>query len=105
MKRLIVTDEAKADLRNIERYSRRKWGSEQARDYRYLIIECVARLMENPRRGRRQERLAVGMRRINVRSHAIFYLDHESGIVISRIVHQRMDIGSALFAPKKSEGD
>ena len=56
--------------------------------------------MEHPRRGRLQERLAVGLRRINVRQHAIFYLDHAEGLVISRIIHQRMDITPALFAPK-----
>jgi plasmid stabilization system protein ParE len=37
MKRLIVTDEAKADLRDIKRYSRRTWGAEQAKDYRVHI--------------------------------------------------------------------
>ena len=95
--RLVVTDEARNDLNQIERYSRRTWGDEQARAYRRLIIQLFGQLMARPTRGRREEKLAPGMRRANVRQHAVFYVVRGEDLVIARVLHQSRDIRPALF--------
>jgi toxin ParE1/3/4 len=102
MMRLVVLDEARADLRQIARYGRRTWGASTSRDYQDLLIQTLAKLMENPRRGRRQESLSPGLRRINVRRHAIFFKVRNDDVVVVRVLHQSMDIRSGLF---ESEGD
>jgi toxin ParE1/3/4 len=95
--RLVVTDDAKKDLREIDRYTRRTWGPAQADEYRWLIIESFARLIERPTRGRGQNHLVDGLRRLNVRRHAVFYFIRGNDLVVARILHQSMDIGARFF--------
>lgn len=92
-----MTDKARNDLDEIERYGRRTWGTERARSYRGLIIKAFAKLMVRPNFGRRQELLVQGLRRLNVRQHAVFYVLSGEDIVIARVLHQRMDIQPVLF--------
>ena len=99
--RLVVTDDAKTDLHEINRYTRRKWGAAQADEYRWLIIESFARLMDRPTRGRAQDHLVVGLRRLNVRRHAVFYFVRGDDLVVARILHQSMDISARFFDEEK----
>jgi toxin ParE1/3/4 len=101
MKRLIVSDDAKADLREIARYSKATWGAEQANRYVNLIIERFAWLMRHSARGAPQDEIIPGLKRVNVRRHAIFYLDRPDAVVVGRVLHQRMDhAGQFRAAPK-----
>jgi plasmid stabilization system protein ParE len=47
MKRLIVADEAKGDLRQIRKYSMATWGLDQAQRYEAKIIARLAWLMRH----------------------------------------------------------
>ncbi|HXQ14196.1 MAG TPA: type II toxin-antitoxin system RelE/ParE family toxin [Caulobacteraceae bacterium] len=96
MKRLVVAEGAKADLREIRAFSREQWGREQAKAYVELIISRFAWLMLNARRGARADQLIVGVRRVNVRRHAILYLEHADSIEVLRVLHQQMDFATQL---------
>jgi toxin ParE1/3/4 len=91
VKSLDVSGPAKADIAAIRRYSRRTWGREQAERYVGEIIARIGWLMLNASRGSRQDHILPGLRRINVRRHAIFYRDLSETIEIARILHQQMD--------------
>ena len=41
--------------------------------------------------GRRADRIALGVRRHECRSHVVFYVPDESGVNIARVLHARMD--------------
>jgi toxin ParE1/3/4 len=94
--RLVVTDDARRDLHELDRYMRQRWGAAQADEYRWLIIESFARLLDRPTRGRGVDHLVPGLRRLNVRRHAVFYFVRGDHLVIARILHQNMDIGARL---------
>ena len=86
-----LSTRAAADLGGIARYTIETFGVEQARRYRDELEACFRNLVENPRLGRSAERLRPGLRRFEHRSHAVFYMQNEDGILIVRILHARMD--------------
>jgi len=96
LKRLVVSEGAKADLREIRLFSQRQWGREQAADYVELVISRFAWLMKNARRGARADQLILGLRRVNVRRHAILYFEHADSIEVLRVLHQQMDFAAQL---------
>ncbi|HEY2708899.1 MAG TPA: type II toxin-antitoxin system RelE/ParE family toxin [Caulobacteraceae bacterium] len=99
MKQLVVTAEARSDLKEIDRYSRQTWGIERTRIYVGTIVETFADLMTNNRRGRPVDEFGVGMRRTNVRQHAIYYFLRGERVVVARVLHQRMNVTLAMFKP------
>jgi toxin ParE1/3/4 len=104
VKSLDISGPAKADIAAIRRYSRRRWGREQADHYVGLIIARIAWLMLNASRGSRQDQILPGLRRINVRRHAIFYRDLPDAIEIARVLHQQMD-HAGQFSAWRSDRD
>lgn len=86
-----LSTRAAADLGGIARYTIETFGVEQARRYRDDLEACFRTLAENPRLGRSAERLGPGLRRFEPRSHAVFYMQIEDGILIVRILHARME--------------
>ena len=86
-----LTSHAEADLAGIADYSIETFGIEQARRYRDDLDACFRTIAGNPRLGRSAEVLSHGLRRIEHRSHVVFYLVDESGILIVRILHSSMD--------------
>jgi plasmid stabilization system protein ParE len=61
-----------------------------------MIINRFAWLMLNSRRGAHLDELISGLRRINVRRHAVVYFDHSDSIEILRVLHQQMDFAVQL---------
>lgn len=105
MKELIVSAQARADLAAIRAYSRKEWGPEQAAQYVAIILSRFAWLMLNASRGRRQDEILPGLRRINVRRHAIFYVDHADAVEIARVLHQQMDYARQFRATPFDDRD
>jgi toxin ParE1/3/4 len=91
MKQLIVSDEAKASLREIRAYSEQNWGRQPGVGYVDRIIQAFSTLMVRPGRGARRDAILPGLRRLNVRSHAIYYVEREASIFIVCVLHQRQD--------------
>jgi toxin ParE1/3/4 len=103
VKSLDVSAPARADLRDIQAFSIHRWGRRRADDYIGLIIARFAWLMENSARGAPQDHIQPGLRRVNVRRHAIFYRDLPATVEISRVLHQRMD-HAQIFSAAHGDG-
>lgn len=87
---------ARADLRDIARYTRKTWGVKQARLYREELELSIQKLVLSPTVGRSREDVAPGVRSFPVAKHIAFYMESEDGIIVLRILHPRMDVEHAF---------
>jgi toxin ParE1/3/4 len=81
---------AEADLLRIGAYTLRTWGENQAIRYLDDLEECCQILADNPALGRACDEVRPGLRRMERGRHVVFYRREASGILVSRILHQRM---------------
>ena len=75
---------------NIGSYTLRTWGEDQAVRYIDDLEACCDMLAENPDLGRAAEPVRPGLRRMEHGRHVVFYRRETAGVLISRILHQRM---------------
>jgi len=81
---------AEADLLDIGLYTIRTWGRRQCtRDLRQLEQHCC-QLADDPKRGRPCDKIRPGLRRSSVGRHVVFYREEAEGILVSRMLHERM---------------
>jgi toxin ParE1/3/4 len=78
------------DLRSIRRYTRRRWGDDQARRYLTELDECFHMLAENPKLGRQCDDIRPGLLRRETGRHVVFFRLEKYGIRIVRVLHERM---------------
>ncbi len=81
---------AEVDLLNIGDYTLRAWGVDQAIRYLDALSACCERLAANPAMGRPCDAVRPGLRRIEHAKHFLFYRTQSGGILVSRILHERM---------------
>lgn len=81
---------AEADLLSIAEFTLREWGKAQAAGYVGEIETCCETLARNPSLGRLCDDVRAGLRRHEHGRHVVFYRPEPGGILISRILHQRM---------------
>jgi toxin ParE1/3/4 len=81
---------AESDLLNIGDYTLRTWGKAQAVRYLDEIEVCCRMLAKNPALGRPCDDVRPGLRRLEHGKHVVFYRQEPGGILVSRILHQRM---------------
>jgi toxin ParE1/3/4 len=81
---------AEADLFNIALYTFRTWGQTQTDRYVRQLEDCCQLLADNPALGRPCDEIRPGLRRMKQGKHVVFYREEPGGILISRILHQRM---------------
>jgi toxin ParE1/3/4 len=81
---------AEADLLGIGDYTLRTWGKAQAISYLRDLEACCQALAHNPALGRPCDDVRPGLRRMERGKHVVFYRREAGGILISRILHQRM---------------
>ncbi len=91
MPEIRLSRRAAADLADIAAFTIRQFGIEQARRYREAFERTFALIAERPQRGRSAAALAVGLRRITCQAHVVFYRADETGVLVVRVLHQRMD--------------
>jgi len=77
-------------LYNIGLYSFRTWGEEQTERYISKLETCCQLLADQPALGRACDEIRLGLRRMEQSKHVVFYREESGGILISRILHQRM---------------
>ncbi len=92
MKRLVVSAAARADLKSIARYSEREWGKARKKQYLSAIRRRVTLLRHRPEIGTTRQDVGTGYRSVLVGRHVIFYRIESEGVVIVRVLHQRMDV-------------
>jgi toxin ParE1/3/4 len=79
------------DLENIWRYTFETWSLQQADDYQRQLVIAFSALAKGTRRSRNLQAVRPGYFSAVCNSHCIFYRKTETGILIVRILHQRMD--------------
>ncbi len=83
--------EADSDLASIYEYTITNFGLRQARNYLGGLLRCFEYLGEYSDAGPQVEQLATGLRRYPYRSHTVFYTLHDRGVLVVRVLHERMD--------------
>jgi toxin ParE1/3/4 len=87
-----LSSKAAADLEGIYEYTILHFGLEQARVYLLGLHGRFQMLAEQPTQGRKADELAPGLRRVEYQSHVVFYIPKDHGVLIVRVLHQRMDV-------------
>jgi toxin ParE1/3/4 len=86
-----LTPAAERDLESIWRYTAQQWGVEQADRYIDLLTAAFAELAEAPRIAPACEHIRPGYRRWRVGHHMIYFRETNDGVVVVRVLHERMD--------------
>ena len=81
---------AEADLLIIGAHTLRTWGEDQTIRYIDDLESCCQMLSDNPALGRACDDVRPGLRRMECGRHVVFYREDPGGILVSRILHQRM---------------
>ena len=79
-----------SDLAEIFDYTVATWGEQQAEKYIEELAACFQLLADSPGLGRACDLISPGIRRFEQGKHVIFYKPERDGIIVSRILHQRM---------------
>ena len=92
-----LTKLAKADLKDIGRYTQDVWGREQRNRYLANLDTSFHDLARAPQKGRSCDDIRQGYRKYQVGRHVIFYRrQDDADIEIIRILHDRMDAETHL---------
>jgi len=91
MKRYRLSPGAERDLAEIWLYSAQNWGMDRADDYIRALNDAMTTIAEDPRTGSPCEDVKAGYRKRLSGSHAIFYKQAQTGVVVVRVLHQNMD--------------
>ncbi len=92
-----LTQKAKADLKDIARYTQKTWGSDQRNTYLQKIDSAFLDLSETPDIGRDCDYIRSGYKKYGIGKHFIFYrLTKPHHIEIVRVLHGRMNIKKRL---------
>ena len=75
---------------DIGAYTLQAWGEDQTIRYIDGLETCCQQLADNPESGRRCDHIRPGLRRMEHARHVVFYRIEAGGILVSRILHQRM---------------
>ncbi len=93
-----LTNAAKADLRNIARFTEQRWGREQRKLYLKGMDDTFGRLADSPAFGVACEYIAPELRKYPFQSHVIYYdIASATHILIIRVLHKRMDVSQISF--------
>ncbi|HEX4031927.1 MAG TPA: type II toxin-antitoxin system RelE/ParE family toxin [Terracidiphilus sp.] len=90
MAKVRISAAAERDIDEIAAYSMAKWGWRQVDLYLAKIEDGIDLLASNPSIGRACESIRAGLRRFETGRHVIFYLIRTDGILVVRVLHQRM---------------
>jgi len=81
---------AKADLLGIAVHTLKKWGEAQSDRYGDELVQAFQRLAGSPLLGRQCPEPHEFLRRFEHGKHVIFYQPEKQGVLIVRVLHERM---------------
>jgi len=88
-----LTKKAKSDLKDIARFTQKRWGREQRNKYLKDLDACFFRLADNPSLGRECGEVRTGYYKFPTGSHVVyFHCISKSKVEIVRILHESMDV-------------
>jgi toxin ParE1/3/4 len=91
MRRLVVSERAEADLREIWLYSFRTWGEAQADRYLDELDGGLQECGTDPERGKHRDDVRPGYWSRLIRRHVAFYTFTDAEVVVQRVLHASMD--------------
>jgi toxin ParE1/3/4 len=91
-----LSGKAKADVKEIGRYTQQRWGVEQRNRYLGELDACFQKIGANPTLGNSAEAIREGYRRIRASSHVVFFRKAGNEVEIVRVLHERMLPGKHL---------
>ena len=95
-----LTNMAKADLKEIARFTQNRWGREQRDLYLQMLDVSFHQLAVNPLKGKDCSDICIGYRKLPAGSHLIFYRQTPADTIeIVRVLHGHMDIETRLSEP------
>jgi toxin ParE1/3/4 len=83
--------DARRDLLEISRYTRRLWGARQRSDYLRRLDRRMKFLREHPKAGAPCDDIRPGYRRFPEGRHVVFYREAGGTIEVIRILHESME--------------
>jgi toxin ParE1/3/4 len=83
---------ARKDLKDIWRYSSRRWGKPQADFYLRRINDAISMLCTYPELGTAIDEVRPGYRKFDVGSHMVIYRFDDNALHVTRVLHQAMDL-------------
>lgn len=99
MKPFALTHKAKADLREIAKFTMKRWGREQRNVYLKQFDDTFHLLSEQPEIGKPCDEIRNGYLKFPQGSHVIFFQkSKKEKINIIRILHKSMDIEAQFGA-------
>jgi toxin ParE1/3/4 len=98
-RRLVITSQARSDLRHALLFSEQQWGKAQRREYERQIFEALANLESL---GRLRPEYGSDLLSFPVGQHVAIYQVRETEIRIVRLLHIRRDASSEFEAPLES---
>jgi len=88
-----LTNAAKNDLKDIARFTQKRWGREQRNKYLKTLDNSFHQLASNPAIGKTCNEIKAGYYKFPTGSHMIFYRKKGAlKIQIVRVLHESMDV-------------
>jgi len=94
--RFAVSRAARADIRNIARYTQETWGRDQRRRYLDGLNAKFSRLAAQPEMAAERRDFQPPVRIHSHERHLIIYVITTPGILIVRVLHQSQDVPAQL---------
>lgn len=90
-RRLVVSERAEADLREIWLYSFKTWGEAQADRYLDELDTGLQECGAEPERGRPRDEVRPGYWSLLIRRHVAFYTVTDDAVLVQRVLHGSME--------------
>ncbi|NJD39342.1 MAG: type II toxin-antitoxin system RelE/ParE family toxin [Geobacter sp.] len=88
-----LTNMAKADMKEIAKFTQNLWGREQRNLYLQMLDISFHQLAANPLKGKDCSDIRAGYRKLIAGSHVIYYRQTLTDTIeIVRVLHGHMDI-------------
>lgn len=86
-----LSKECETDIESIYEYGIEKFELLKAQDYLLRMQDLFQTLANNPHIGLDASEFSPSLKRFTYKSHMIFYLDTDTGVLIVRTLSQSMD--------------
>jgi len=92
-----LSSQARNQIRDIGRFSKRRFGVYQAKAYHAGLERIFELLADFPKMGAAADELLIGARRFRFQSHVIFYTEDGGDILIRAVFHAAQNLRPDLF--------
>ena len=93
-----LTEAAKSDLKNIARFTQKRWGRDQRNHYLKTLDDCFHQLSNNPNMGKVCGEIRPGYYKLPTGRHIVYYRSKSNeSIEIVRVLHENMDVDTQFL--------